>query len=150
MKGGDGLKRKMGGDGLRGCTKEEQRVMAANAAVGCAWVEQRPRRVWLGGCDCAAATAGDRLAAVEAAGRRRRQRRLATGAGRYDRRFAATALLLFPFFCTMFTPSFAPGASPQILTWHPAQSSLSSFWQSEDVHEHLRKLKETVGLAKAL
>ncbi|KAJ8459817.1 hypothetical protein OPV22_032743 [Ensete ventricosum] len=59
-------------------------------------------------------------------------------------------LLLFPFFCTMFTPSFAPGASPQILTWHPAQSSLSSFWQSEDVHEHLRKLKETVGLAKAL
>ncbi|THU48342.1 hypothetical protein C4D60_Mb09t25220 [Musa balbisiana] len=50
----------------------------------------------------------------------------------------------------MFTASFAPGASPQIPTWHPAQSSLSSFWQSEDVHEHLRKLKETVGLAKAL
>ncbi|CAL9090568.1 unnamed protein product [Musa acuminata var. zebrina] len=50
----------------------------------------------------------------------------------------------------MFTASFAPGASPQIPTWRPAQSSLSSFWQSEDVHEHLRKLKETVGLAKAL
>ncbi|CAL9130085.1 unnamed protein product [Musa textilis] len=50
----------------------------------------------------------------------------------------------------MFTASFAPGISPQIPTWHPAQSSLSSFWQSEAVHEHLRKLKETVGLAKAL
>ncbi|XP_010907430.1 U11/U12 small nuclear ribonucleoprotein 59 kDa protein [Elaeis guineensis] len=39
---------------------------------------------------------------------------------------------------------------PQSLAWQPLQSAGSSFWQPEYVHEHLRKLRETIDLMKAV
>lgn len=45
-------------------------------------------------------------------------------------------------------PSTAP--PPQFIAWKPFQSSTSSLWQPEHVHEHLRKLKETVDMMKSV
>ncbi|XP_073114408.1 U11/U12 small nuclear ribonucleoprotein 59 kDa protein-like [Elaeis guineensis] len=39
---------------------------------------------------------------------------------------------------------------PQFLAWQPLQSAGSSFWRLEHVHEHLRKLRETIDLMKAV
>ncbi|KAG6511727.1 hypothetical protein ZIOFF_029804 [Zingiber officinale] len=47
-------------------------------------------------------------------------------------------------------PFFAGTFPPQFPAWNPIQSATSSFWQSEDVHRHLRKLRETIDLAKAM
>ncbi|WOL14167.1 U11/U12 small nuclear ribonucleoprotein 59 kDa protein [Canna indica] len=50
----------------------------------------------------------------------------------------------------MIPAPFVSGAPPQFLAWQPVQSAPTSFWESEDVHEHLRKLRETIDHAKLM
>ncbi|XP_072961381.1 U11/U12 small nuclear ribonucleoprotein 59 kDa protein [Typha angustifolia] len=42
------------------------------------------------------------------------------------------------------------GTPPQLQAWQPAQTAGTSFWHSENVHDHLRKLQETINLSKAV
>ncbi|KAF3328680.1 U11/U12 small nuclear ribonucleoprotein [Carex littledalei] len=42
------------------------------------------------------------------------------------------------------------GAVPQAQLWQPLQHASSSFWQPRNVHEHIRKLQETIDVSQAM
>ncbi|KAM0944453.1 putative programmed cell death protein [Dioscorea sansibarensis] len=47
------------------------------------------------------------------------------------------------------TPLFS-GIAPQLQVIQPFQSVMSSFWQSENVHDHAKSLRETIDLLQAM
>lgn len=47
------------------------------------------------------------------------------------------------------TPLFS-GIAPQLQAMQPFQSVVSSFWESGNVHDHVKSLRETIDLLQAM
>ncbi|RZS08149.1 hypothetical protein BHM03_00039090 [Ensete ventricosum] len=58
-------------------------------------------------------------------------------------------LLFVPLLLSMTTARFLSGAPPQIPAWILVRSAPAFFWQSEDAHEHMKKVRKSY-LANAL
>ncbi|KAJ0989284.1 hypothetical protein J5N97_007640 [Dioscorea zingiberensis] len=58
--------------------------------------------------------------------------------------------IIFLELFVMIPAPFSSGIAPQFQVMPPLQSAVSSFWQSENVHEHARSLRETIDLLQAM